>query len=445
MTGYVLHVDIAGEDDYKEFPLPVSPCSFDHTSLQPGTQYRFQLTAANSKGEGPPSTILQVTTEELQIKAISKSSSEPPKERKPVAAHKLRSIKGVFLPPAPPQGGRAAAAAAASSPARPAGIGSAKKVWKPRTKTPEPAPEPEPSKPRTNPHALGSAAIQRRMSMETKHATALVTSSEEHKFRSMSLKSAPGREVVHGEQLKKGAIVAPPQRRQSAREFWKTKLDAKEPLNVAVDVEGSDLFRLVPVGELMTEEGGAVRGKKNTVRKALGMYQPLQSKFESELLEQLYFAEKDGTIVVYTTSLEAIRKTRDDCTQMLKMFDLLNLKVRVKDVHLEPKFGKELEERARMPAEAQLPRLYINAVHIGGLDEVVRMNDNGDLKRATVGFPERSNAHCTDCNGFGFVLCTWCQGSMKSRSHTFNADPRKNALRCTVCNENGLIQCTKCS
>jgi len=121
------------------------------------------------------------------------------------------------------------------------------------------------------------------------------------------------------------------------------------------------------------------------------------------------------------------------------------LKVRVKDVHLEPKFGKELEERARMPAEAQLPRLYINAVHIGGLDEVVRMNDNGDLKRATVGFPERSNAHCTDCNGFGFVLCTWCQGSMKSRSHTFNADPRKNALRCTVCNENGLIQCTKCS
>ena len=440
LTGYILHIDVAGEDDYKEFPLPASPCTFDHTNLVPNTPYRFQLTAVNSKGEGPPSAILNVSTEELQIKARSTSSSEPPKERKAVSAHKLRSIKGVYLPPPSTH----EPSAATASPMRPAGISGAKKVWKPRVKTPEPEPAPEPAKSITNPHALGAAAAKRRMSMADKHAKTLEVSSEEHMLRAMTLKRTPGREVVGNSHHSKGAAVPIVARRQSAREFWKTKLDAKDSLNVAVDVDGSDLFRLVPAGELMKEEGGAVRGKKNTVRKALGMYQPLQSKFESELLEQLYHAEKDGTIVIYTTSLEAIRKTRDDCTQMLKLFELLNLKARVKDVHLEPKFGKELEERSRTPAEAQLPRLFINAVHIGGLDEVVRMNDNGDLKRATIGFPERSKIHCADCNSFGFVLCSWCQGSMKSRSHNFHEDPRKSALKCTVCNENGLVQCTKC-
>lgn len=77
-----------------------------------------------------------------------------------------------------------------------------------------------------------------------------------------------------------------------------------------------------------------------------------------------YFAEREQTIVVYTTSLQAIRKTRDDCTQMLKLFDLLALKVKVKDVHLEPTFGKELAERVEHYDAAHvadvLPQCFIN-------------------------------------------------------------------------------------
>ena len=38
----------------------------------------------------------------------------------------------------------------------------------------------------------------------------------------------------------------------------------------------------------------------------------------------------------------------------------------------------------------------------------------------------------------------WCQGTNKSRSHAFNADPTKNFLKCTVCNQNGLERCDKC-
>ena len=47
----------------------------------------------------------------------------------------------------------------------------------------------------------------------------------------------------------------------------------------------------------------------------------------SDLQELLYHNEKDNKIVVYTSSLESIRHTRDGCRAMLTVFDLLQLKV----------------------------------------------------------------------------------------------------------------------
>ena len=47
----------------------------------------------------------------------------------------------------------------------------------------------------------------------------------------------------------------------------------------------------------------------------------------SDLQELLYANEKDNKIVVYISSLESIRQTRDGCRAMLKVFDLLQLKV----------------------------------------------------------------------------------------------------------------------
>jgi glutaredoxin domain-containing cysteine-rich protein 1 len=219
-------------------------------------------------------------------------------------------------------------------------------------------------------------------------------------------------------------------------------------VNLEADVSTTEAYRLLPKGKLLTDASGNIRGKQNSVRAGLGAFQPLQTEFASELLERLYSAEKNDTIVLYTTSLEAVRKTRDDCTQMLKLFELLNLRVKIKDVHLEPTFGKELENRLRdsdIDGLTSLPRLFINAVHIGGLDAVIRMNDNGDLKRATIDFEQRGDAKCVDCAGYGYTLCTWCQGSQKSRAHNFHdADEKASALKCTVCNENGLQRCQKC-
>ena len=69
-------------------------------------------------------------------------------------------------------------------------------------------------------------------------------------------------------------------------------------------------------------------------------------KFASELLEKLYHEEKNNKIVVYITSMAMIRKTYEDCKVVLKIFETLNKKILVKDIHLDgTQFQKELKER----------------------------------------------------------------------------------------------------
>lgn len=61
-----------------------------------------------------------------------------------------------------------------------------------------------------------------------------------------------------------------------------------------------------------------VKWRQNAVRSVLDVFTQ-SSKFESELLEQLYNEEKNNTIVVYVTSVNAVRQTREDCDKMLKV------------------------------------------------------------------------------------------------------------------------------
>ena len=187
----------------------------------------------------------------------------------------------------------------------------------------------------------------------------------------------------------------------------------------------------------------SIRGKRNAVRAKLEVISGGDREFESELLEKLYHEEKVDKVVAYVTSLDAVRKPFDDCNAVLKLMELLRLKVQVKNVYLEPRFRQELEER--LPG-GRVPHLFVKSYCVGGLDAVEQLNDSGELSKLTRGCKQRAAGagKCTSCGGFGYVLCTWCQGSTKSRSHNFADDPLKNTLKCTVCNQNGLVQCTKC-
>jgi glutaredoxin-related protein len=316
----------------------------------------------------------------------------------------------------------------------------------------EPEPEPEPPR-ELNPEATGKGRLERRTTMERLHERNMTRAGDEAEDRMLQSLVQTMSGVTTGNQLSVG-VSAPRtdngHSRNVQRDYWKQQLH-QEPVSVQGAVAiGRDAYRLLNTDTEIKDLTGTIRGKKNSVRQRLGTFEGRAQVVNSEgptIVERLYAAEKDKKIVIYTTSLAAIRATRDECGAMLKLFDLLHLKVIVKDVHLEPKFAKELE--ARLGSNGfNPPQLFINATHIGGLEQVVAMNDGGDLKMATHGFEKKSNEMCEPCGGYGYVLCTWCQGSHKSRSTMYPEDPRKptiKVLKCTVCNTNGLISCPLCS
>lgn len=94
----------------------------------------------------------------------------------------------------------------------------------------------------------------------------------------------------------------------------------------------------------------------------------------------------------------------EDCNEIIKLFEVLKLKVQIKDVYINPEFAKELEERA---PGATIPQLFISFERIGGASEVITMNDSGQLRQRLQGFEKRSNVICADCGGVGYILCTW--------------------------------------
>eukprot|EP00039_Didymoeca_costata_P001939 m.56401 g.56401 ORF g.56401 m.56401 type:complete len:570 (-) comp11037_c0_seq2:84-1793(-) len=431
ITGYILDYDELGSEEYTQKEFAANELEYEMINLKAGTEYRFQVSSHNKCGEGPPSSILVVKTLQNARRRFRPANGSDA-ELKQVPEHKVRSIRGVVLTPEEPT--------VIEPELNELPVVKPKGVWKPRKRETPPPPEPKEIKPRTNPEAMGAKVSIRRKSMEQAHSSAVEANAVEADMRAFSLKST--REINSGGQLTEGAgAVKLLGRGPSKRDHWSSQLK-KDPVNMASDLELNEAYRLLNQGRELKNVTGTIRGKKNAVRKKLGLFNGNDSGFKSELHQRLYHAEKDNKIVIYISSLEAIRTTRDNCARLLQIFEILNVKIQVKDIHLDPLFAKELTQR--VDEAVVVPQVFINAVHIGGLDDVIRMNDAGDLQRAIADFETRSNTTCGDCGGIGYVPCSWCQGSRKSRSHQFNSDPRKNALKCTVCNENGLQRCRKC-
>jgi len=96
--------------------------------------------------------------------------------------------------------------------------------------------------------------------------------------------------------------------------------------------------------------------------------------------------------VIYTTTLEAVRDTVSRCQQVLKLFEILRLKVQIKDLHLCPRFAEELEERA---PGTSVPQVFVSFSHIGGATEIEQLNDSGQIRQL--------------CEGYEVSLVTRCE------------------------------------
>jgi glutaredoxin domain-containing cysteine-rich protein 1 len=177
-----------------------------------------------------------------------------------------------------------------------------------------------------------------------------------------------------------------------------------------------------------------------------------------------------SAVVLYTTSLRGVRATFEACNAVRAALQAHGVAFRERDVSMDRGFRDELRSKlgllggARAPAASMLPRLFVRGRHVGGAEDVLRLDEEGLLAPLLEGLPRArggGGAYCCDgCGGMRFLPCFDCSGSRKlavtlpvvatSAAATASCRRRKKAgtvvvVRCGECNENGLVLCPICS
>ncbi|XP_010516316.1 PREDICTED: uncharacterized protein At5g39865-like [Camelina sativa] len=164
-----------------------------------------------------------------------------------------------------------------------------------------------------------------------------------------------------------------------------------------------------------------------------------KSVSSSQLIPSQVKPRTEDKIVLYFTSLRGIRKTYEDCCCVRAILRGLQVTVDERDISMDSKYRKELKS-VLGEKPVCLPQVFIGETHIGGIEEIMELNDGGELAEMLKGFPacERLGT-CRSCGDARFVPCTNCDGSTK----VFEEEDER-FKRCPKCNENGLVRCRGC-
>lgn len=169
-----------------------------------------------------------------------------------------------------------------------------------------------------------------------------------------------------------------------------------------------------------------------------------KSVSSSQLISSQVKPRLPGTedkIVLYFTSLRGIRKTYEDCCCVRAILRGLQVTVDERDISMDSKYRKELQSvLGTTEKPVCLPQVFIGETHIGGIEEIMQLNDGGELAEMLKDFPacERLGT-CRSCGDARFVPCANCDGSTK----VFEEQDER-FKRCPKCNENGLVRCREC-
>ncbi|CAA7060551.1 unnamed protein product [Microthlaspi erraticum] len=149
----------------------------------------------------------------------------------------------------------------------------------------------------------------------------------------------------------------------------------------------------------------------------------------------------EDKIVLYFTSLRGIRKTYEDCCCVRAILRGLQVTVDERDISMDSKYRKELQSligTAEKPVS--LPQVFVRGARVGGVEEIMKLNDGGELAEMLKDFPAcECLGTCRSCGDARFVPCTNCDGSTK----VFEEQDER-FRRCPKCNENGLVRCREC-
>ncbi|KAI3694957.1 hypothetical protein L1987_77943 [Smallanthus sonchifolius] len=145
-------------------------------------------------------------------------------------------------------------------------------------------------------------------------------------------------------------------------------------------------------------------------------------------------------VVMYMTSLGAVRPTFDACRAVRSILQGFRVAVDERDLSMDSSFKEELQKimSAGGGKKLGLPRVFIGGSYVGDAEDMRQLNETGELKKLVEGLPAVSRGVCEGCGDFRFVICSDCNGSRKCYR-------KKGGFRsCTACNKNGLIRCPTC-
>ncbi|KAK4755216.1 hypothetical protein SAY87_008973 [Trapa incisa] len=147
----------------------------------------------------------------------------------------------------------------------------------------------------------------------------------------------------------------------------------------------------------------------------------------------------ESSVVIYTTTLRGIRKTFEDCNMVRSVIDSHLIQFSERDISMDSGLKEEL--RGLMgKKEVRVPAVFVKGRMIGGVEEVMKLEEDGKLGVLFDGMPRASMGACDGCGGIRFVMCMECNGSCKVLG-----EDKKKVLKCGECNENGLIHCPICT
>ncbi|KAG2655314.1 uncharacterized protein At5g39865-like [Panicum virgatum] len=157
-----------------------------------------------------------------------------------------------------------------------------------------------------------------------------------------------------------------------------------------------------------------------------------------------------ASAVLYTTSLRGVRATFEACNAVRAALQAHGVAFRERDVSMDRSFREELRQQLLSPAACSLPRLFVRGRHVGGAEEVLRLDEQGLLAPLLEGLPRSGTYSCDGCGGMSFLPCFDCSGSRKVAVPVPGNQPgcrRRTTVvvRCGECNENGLVLCPICS
>ncbi|MBA0615709.1 hypothetical protein Godav_015824 [Gossypium davidsonii] len=147
-------------------------------------------------------------------------------------------------------------------------------------------------------------------------------------------------------------------------------------------------------------------------------------------------AGAENSVVIYTTTLRGIRKTFEECNRVRSIMESYRVQMFERDISMDSGFKEELR-KVTGTKEVKVPLVFVKGRLIGGVEEIVKLEEEGKLEMLFEGIP-MAVPGCKGCGGVRFVMCKQCNGSCKI------LDKQLNKIRCGECNENGLIQCPIC-